>query len=89
MYFQGVMPRLLQYFEGRSSQFMTILHREGGVSQDPKFVLRKKWTAPKSTFGANNTKLWIGLVSNCLVIMAHFKVWLRDLELKVECIDHL
>jgi len=30
---------------GRSSQFTTILH--GGVSCDPKFVLRNIWTAPK------------------------------------------
>ena len=31
---------------GGSSRFITILH--GGVSRDPKFVLRNKLTAPKS-----------------------------------------
>ena len=77
-----------QYGKGLSIYYV-IRDRGGGVYRVPKFVLRNKWTAPKSTFGANNTKLCIGLVSNCLVIMAHFKVWLRDLELKVECIDHL
>ena len=31
----GCRPNLLQYYMG------------GGVSRDPKFVLRNKWTAPK------------------------------------------
>ena len=32
---------------GGSSQFITILQWGGGVSRDPKFVLRNIWTAPK------------------------------------------
>ena len=45
-------------FLGGSAQIITILHRGGyqnllqyymgGVSRDPKFVLRNIWTAPKS-----------------------------------------
>ena len=39
---------LLQYYKGGgSSRFITILQRGGGgVSLDPKFVLRNIWTAP-------------------------------------------
>ena len=33
---------------GGSCQFITILQWEGGVSRDPKFVLRNIWTAPKN-----------------------------------------
>ena len=35
----GGLPDLLQYYKG-----------EGGVSWDPKFVLRNKWTAPYGTY---------------------------------------
>ena len=35
---------------GGSSQFITIL-QWGGVSRDPKFVLRNIWTAPKISEG--------------------------------------
>ena len=42
--------RLLQYYTGGgggggSSQFITILHREWGVSRNSKLVLSNKWTA--------------------------------------------
>ena len=38
---------LLQYYKGGgSSRFITILQGGGGVSRDPKFVLRNIWTAP-------------------------------------------
>ena len=35
----GGLPDLLQYYKG-----------EGGVSRDPKFVLRNIWTAPNKSF---------------------------------------
>ena len=57
--FLGGPPRLLRYYIGGLSKFITILHGggglpdllqyykgEGGVSRDPKFVLRNIWTAP-------------------------------------------
>ena len=45
---RGGYRHLLQYYMGRggSSQFITILQWGGGVSRDPKFVLRNIWTAP-------------------------------------------
>ena len=47
----GGLPDLLQYYKG-----------EGGVSRDPKFVLRNIWTAPylfrqKKCFGNNSSTL--------------------------------
>ena len=54
-------PKLLRYYIGGLSKFITILHGggglpdllqyykgEGGVSRDPKFVLRNIWTAPRA-----------------------------------------
>ena len=55
--FLGGPPRLLRYYIGGLSKFITILHGgglpdllqyyRGGVSRDPKFELRNIWTAPK------------------------------------------
>ena len=42
----GGLPDLLQYYKG-----------EGGVSRDPKFVLRNIWTAPYDIFRAAHVKL--------------------------------
>ena len=53
-----ISPSLLRYHMEGLSKFITILHGgglpdllqyykgEGGVSRDPKFVLRSIWTAP-------------------------------------------
>ena len=49
------LPNLLQYYKG-----------EGGVSRDPKFVLRNIWTAPngqdylKSKFSVGLRVVWAG-----------------------------
>ena len=44
---RGGYQNLLQYYMGGgSSRFITILQGGGGVSGDPKFVLRNIWTAP-------------------------------------------
>ena len=48
----GGLPDLLQYYKG-----------EGGVSQDPKFVLRNIWTAPYGSAPENSRSLmshWCG-----------------------------
>ena len=45
-YMGGGLPDLLQYYKG-----------EGGVSWDPKFVLRNIWTAPYSFSLANQCPL--------------------------------
>ena len=42
-YMGGGLPDLLQYYKG-----------EGGVSRDPKFVLRNIWTAPNTTLFIEN-----------------------------------
>ena len=54
-----ISPSLLRYHMEGLSKFITILHgggglpnllqyyNGGGVSRDPKFVLRNIWTAPK------------------------------------------
>ena len=71
--FLGGPPRLLRYYKGGvieiyynttrggSSRFITILQGGGGVSRDPKFVLRNIWTAPyilpvDQTKGGESTK---------------------------------
>ena len=54
---------LLQYYKGGgSSRFITIL-QWGGVSRDPKFVLRNIWTAPYGSAPENSRSLmshWCG-----------------------------
>ena len=48
----GGLPDLLQYYKG-----------EGGVSRDPKFVLRNIWTAPYGSAPENSRSLmshWCG-----------------------------
>ena len=55
---------LLQYYKGGgSSRFITILQGGGGVSRDPKFVLRNIWTAPYGSAPENSRSLmshWCG-----------------------------
>ena len=58
---RGVHPDYYDITKGGSLKFITILQRgggvfpiyynitRGGVSRDPKFVLRKIWTAPNGT----------------------------------------
>ena len=74
--FLGGPPRLLRYYiggvieiyynttkgGGESSRFITILQGGGVVSQDPKFVLRNIWTAPKRNTGWKwlSLKIWQG-----------------------------
>ena len=72
--FLGGPPRLLRYYIGGLSKFITILHggglpnllqyyNGGGVSRDPKFVLRNIWTAPYGSAPENSRSLmshWCG-----------------------------
>ena len=72
--FLGGPPRLLRYYIGGLSKFITILHGGGGlpnllqyyngggrVSRDPKFVLRNIWTAPNNDNHDNqNRDLQVG-----------------------------
>ena len=47
MHFMEGLPRLLQYCNGGGGSFQILQYYiRGGVSLDPKFVLRNKWTAP-------------------------------------------
>ena len=54
---RGGYQNLLQYYMGGSSWFITILQWGGGVSRDPKFVLRNIWTAPNTLYHFNNNCL--------------------------------
>ena len=70
-----ISPSLLRYHMEGLSKFITILHGgglpnllqyykgEGGVSRDPKFVLRNIWTAPYGSAPENSRSLmshWCG-----------------------------
>ena len=94
--FQGGLPRLLRYYIGGLSKFITILHggglpnllqyyNGGGVSRDPKFVLRNIWTAPNhlslyyvlSVASARVPNPWVRCaVANVLHIWVHLVLWL-------------
>ena len=39
--------QILQYVGGEYGQKITILHRDGGVYQDPQNALSNLWTTPK------------------------------------------
>ena len=58
-----ISPSLLRYHMEGLSKFITILPG-GGVSRDPKFVLRNIWTAPNDTIHQKlipglSTSLWL------------------------------
>ena len=64
-----ISPSLLRYHMEGLSKFITILHggvfpiyyniTMGGVSRDPKFVLRNIWTAPNMCGAASKRELTI------------------------------
>ena len=78
-------PRLLRYYVGGLSKFITILHGggglpdllqyykgEGGVSRDPKFVLRNIWTAPNRE---NKTQGKVFSYTKSLLMLCGFSVY--------------
>ena len=57
--------------QGGSSPFITILHG-GGVSRDPKFVLRNVWTAPNRE---NKTQGKVFSYTKSLLMLCGFSVY--------------
>ena len=83
-----ISPSLLRYHMEGLSKFITILHGRGvfliyynitmggGVSRDPKFVLRNIWTAPKQQ------NLFMGEERN-LCLLTNFKYKIKRLKIIV------